>query len=55
VIVRKLEYDREGGSEKHLRDLRSILALSGEQLDHSSLQDWIQRRGLQAQWKLVAG
>ena len=55
VIIRKLEYYREGGSEKHLRDLRSLLAVSGEQLDQSALQDWIQRRGLQAEWKLVSG
>jgi len=55
VIVRKLEYYREGGSEKHLRDLRSMLAVSGEQLDQSALQAWIQRRGLQAEWKLVSG
>jgi len=55
VIVRKLEYYREGGSEKHLRDLRSMLAVSGEQLDQPALQDWIQRRGLQAEWKLVSG
>jgi hypothetical protein len=55
VIVRKLEYYREGGSEKHLRDLRSIVALSGEQLDQPALQDWIVRRGLQSEWKLVSG
>jgi hypothetical protein len=55
VIVRKLEYYREGGSEKHLRDLRSMLAVSGEQLDQPALQNWIQRRGLQAEWKLVSG
>jgi len=55
VIVRKLEYYREGGSEKHLRDLRSMLAVSGKQLDQPALQDWIQRRGLQAGWKLVSG
>jgi hypothetical protein len=54
VIIRKLEYYREGGSEKHLRDVRSMLAVSGEQLDQSSLQDWIQRRGLQSEWKLVS-
>ena len=30
VIVRKLEYYREGGSEKHLRDIRSMLAVSGD-------------------------
>ena len=28
VIVRKLEYFREDGSEKHLRDIRGILAVS---------------------------
>ena len=28
VIVRKLEYFREGRSEKHLKDIASILAVS---------------------------
>ena len=51
VIVRKLEYYREGGSEKHLRDIRSMLAISGDQLDRSALNEWIQQRGLQAEWK----
>jgi hypothetical protein len=54
VIVRKLEYHREGGSEKHLRDIRSMLAVSGEQLDRSALDEWIQRRGLQMEWRLVS-
>jgi len=55
VIVRKLEYYREDGSEKHVRDVRSMLAVSGGQLDQSVLHEWIQRRGLQAEWKLVSG
>jgi hypothetical protein len=55
VIVRKLEYYREGGSEKHLRDIRSMVAVSGEQLDRPALNDWIHRRGLQAEWRLVSG
>ncbi len=50
VIVRKLEYLREGGSEKHLRDVRSMLALSSSQLDRDALLTWIERLGLQAQW-----
>ena len=33
VIVRKLEFFRLGGSEKHLRDIRSMLAISAEQID----------------------
>jgi len=40
---------------KESRDLRSMLAVSGEQLDRPVLHDWIERRGLQAEWKLVSG
>ena len=29
----KLEYYREGGAEKHLRDIAGILRISGEQID----------------------
>jgi hypothetical protein len=54
VMVRKLEYYREGGSEKHLRDIRSMLAVSGDQLDRSALNEWIQRRGLQTEWRLAS-
>lgn len=54
VIVRKLEYFREGGSEKHLRDIRSMLAVSGDTLDRLALQDWVQRCGVSAEWQLVA-
>jgi hypothetical protein len=55
VIVRKLEYYREGGSEKHLRDIRSMLAISGEQLDRAALTEWLKRRGVQSEWQLVSG
>lgn len=55
VILRKLEYHREGGSEKHLRDIRAMLAVSGDLLDRTALQDWIARLGLETEWKRVAG
>lgn len=55
VIVRKLEYYREGRAEKHLRDVRAMLAVSGEQLDRATLSEWIQRRGLESEWQRVAG
>ena len=51
VIVRKLEYFREGHSEKHLRDIRAMLAVSGEQLDRATLNEWIQRQGLESEWR----
>jgi hypothetical protein len=54
VIVRKLEFFREGGSEKHLRDIRAMLTVSGRQIDQAALQDWVQRRDLRAQWEIVS-
>ncbi len=53
VIVRKLEFYREGGSDKHLRDIRAILHVSGEELDRGALHDWITRRGVLAEWRKV--
>jgi hypothetical protein len=50
VIVRKLEYYREGGSEKHLRDIRSMLAVSKDQIDQAAVDEWVQRLGLAEQW-----
>lgn len=54
VIVRKLEYYREGGSDKHVRDIRSMLELSREQIDLCEVQTWVNRLHLQAEWKKVA-
>jgi hypothetical protein len=53
VILRKLEYFREGGSEKHLRDIRSIVAVSGDVLDHAALDAWVERLALEPQWRLA--
>jgi hypothetical protein len=53
VIVRKLEFYREGGSDKHLRDIRSMLKVSGELIDRAALDEWIRVRGVELQWKQI--
>jgi hypothetical protein len=53
VIVRKLEYFREGGSDKHLRDIRAMLAVSGELINRADLDEWLSRRGVTEEWKKV--
>ena len=53
VIVRKLEYYREGGSEKHLRDIRSMLDTSPEAIQIAELEQQIAARGLQEAWRQV--
>jgi hypothetical protein len=55
VIVRKLEYYREGGSDKHLRDIRGMLSISGELIDRAALDEWIRARGVEAEWTKVQG
>jgi len=53
VIVRKLEYYREGGSGKHLRDIRSMLDTSAELIQRAELERQIVARGLQEAWRQV--
>ena len=48
-------YYREGGSEKHLRDIRAMLAISGDLLDRPALLDWITRFGLETEWRRMTG
>jgi hypothetical protein len=51
--VRKLEYYREGGSEKHLRDIRSMLEVSPEAIQIAELEELVAARGLQEAWRQV--
>lgn len=51
VIVRKLEFYREGGSEKHLRDIRSMLDVLAVAIDRAELERMIGERGLEQPWK----
>jgi hypothetical protein len=51
VIVRKLEFYREGGSEKHLRDIRSMLETSPDAIDRAELERLIGERGLREAWE----
>jgi hypothetical protein len=53
VIVRKLEYYREGKSEKHARDIRSMLDVSGDAIDRPLLLRMIDERKLTDEWTAV--
>ena len=48
-------YFREGGSEKHLRDIRSMLMISGPQINQEDLLAWVARRRLEPQWERAHG
>ncbi|MGH9815995.1 MAG: hypothetical protein ACRD6I_07960 [Candidatus Acidiferrales bacterium] len=50
VILRKLEFFRQGGSEKHLRDIRIMLTVSADKISLSELEEKICERGLERAW-----
>lgn len=50
VIIRKLEYYREGGSDKHLSDIAGILENSSDEIDRAELEQKIQSLGLAKEW-----
>jgi hypothetical protein len=49
VIIGKLEFFREGGSEKHLSDIRGMLTIT--EVDRAFLKKEIAQRGLQDAWR----
>jgi hypothetical protein len=50
VILRKLEYYLEGGSEKHISDIRNILHLQPELRESPEIAAWSERLGVLALW-----
>jgi hypothetical protein len=51
IIIKKLEYFREGGSEKHIRDIRGIV--TNTELDQDYIKNWISNLHLEHEWKKV--
>ena len=51
VIINKLIYYKEGKSEKHLRDIRGMLEVSGDKLDVSYIDKKTKELGLYQYWQ----
>ena len=53
VIVQKMEFFREGGSEKHLRDIAGIVKITGDTLDRDYIENWADNMGLETIWRTI--
>lgn len=53
VIVMKMRYYKEGESEKHLRDIASILKISGSKIDKKYIGLWVKKFNLMNIWNLI--
>lgn len=53
VIVKKLQYYAEAGSEKHLRDIAGVLRVGADEVDRDYVATWAERLGVLDVWTLV--
>lgn len=53
VIIKKMEFYREGGSEKHLRDITGMLKVSGDEIEEAYIVEWADRLGLRSIWDAI--
>ena len=54
VIIRKLEYFKEGHSDKHLADIKNILAVSTEIIDMGFIDEYCAQHGLRDLWRSLS-
>ena len=50
VILHKLRFRQQGGSERHLRDVRAMLRVLGDSVDVANLRVDAESMGLDTQW-----
>jgi hypothetical protein len=53
VILGKLWYYSEGGSDRHLRDIAGILRVTGEGVDRAEVERWARELGYLEAWQQV--
>lgn len=54
VILRKLQFYQEGGSDKHLIDIQNMLEMSASSIDRGELEARILQLGLSTVWKKLS-
>ncbi len=53
LILSKLLWAKESGSERQLDDVESVLKISGEKIDMAYLGEWIEKLGVRKEWKKI--
>lgn len=53
VIIKKMEFYRDGRSDKHLRDIAGVLKISGDRIDRAYIDGWAKRLGVQDIWTMI--
>ena len=48
-----MDFYPEGGSDKHLRDIASVLRTSGDEIDTAYIDRWADTLGLTDVWRAI--
>lgn len=54
VILHKLQFYKEGKSDKHIMDIQGMFEVSGESIDHAFLKQACGELGLTKEWELAS-
>jgi hypothetical protein len=53
IIIRKLEYYRESGFQKHLLDIEGMFRITGGNISIPIIEEWVQKLSLEKQWSMI--
>ena len=53
IIISKMRYYKEGGSDKHLRDCAGVLAVQGELIERDYIVRWARHFDLMPIWEAI--
>ncbi|HEV3342823.1 MAG TPA: hypothetical protein VG125_20795 [Pirellulales bacterium] len=55
VILKKMQFYQEGGSDKHLRDIAGVLRICNRPIDYVYIESWAMKLGVLDIWRLIEG
>lgn len=53
VILKKMEFYQQGGSDKHLRDIAGVLKVCSRPIDYVYIESWSTKLGVLDIWRLI--
>ncbi len=53
VILAKMVFFKEGGSDKHLRDITGMFQVSADEIEREYIDEWAERLELREIWQMI--
>lgn len=53
IILRKIEYYRESGYQKHIHDVEGMLRISGKEISLTIIEEWVKKLSLEKEWAVI--